>query len=207
MNNKIIFCFTAIVLSLIPLQVKADSPLTSTYFATFYYEYPIVNIAETTRGLNDEIMAYLADPENPIDVKAAVINAIGWNYDATTNAAKFWDYLAAKKGVSSEQLLLPNLSGHELLCYGYLLGMDNYFEVDAAIYALEQAVAREPQSTTANLILAMTRAQKAMDYDFCAVWRYTSEVLKDSSLKRDMKTAAIQSIVDYMILYKSSCSE
>lgn len=184
---------------------KADSPLTSTYFAASYYDYPIVSQAEITRGISAEIAAYLLDENNPIDVKAAIINGIGWNYDGTSNSETFKEYLAKSKGITTAQINLDDLSAHELFCLGYLMGMDNYFIVDDAINVLEKAATKNKSSFTIHLILNVTRAQKAMDTDFCKVWKYTSATLNDDTLKRDLKTAAIQSIVDYMILYKDDC--
>lgn len=205
--NKIFLAAALSALLLISNPVKADSPITSTYIATFYYEYPIVAVAETSRSLNDEIAAFLLDPNNLIDVKAAVINAIGWNFDGTANAGMFKQYLAKYHGTTTEQLSLQSLSGDELFCLGYFMAMDNYFVVEDAINVLQMAADKNKTSFTTHLVLAMVEAQKSMDYDWCRVWRLTAEVLNDKSLERDMKTGAIQSIVDYMILYKSSCSE
>jgi hypothetical protein len=205
--NKFL-CFAALTaMILITRPAKADSPVTSTYIATFYYEYPMVSTAETARSLTDEIAAYLLDPNNLIDVKAAVINAIGWNYDGTDNATLFKGYLAKYHGTTTEQLSLQSLTGDELFCLGYFMAMDNYFVVDDAINVLQMAAEKNKESFTTHLVLAMVEAQKSMDYDWCKVWRVTADVLNDKTLVRDMKTGAIQSIVDYMILYKGSCSE
>ncbi len=201
--NRIYF---VILLCLFVSAVKADSPLTSTYFASSYYEYDIVSKAEISRELNDEVAAFLLNKENPIDAKAAVINAIGWNYDGNSNADKFKEYLAKSQGITTEKLNLTDLSADELMCLGYIIAMDDYFVVDEAINILEMAVAKKKSSYTINLILVMAKAQKAMDTDFCKVWTLTSAVVQDGSLKRDMKTSAIQSIVDYMILYKADCA-
>ncbi len=198
--------FLVIILCLFISVAKADSPLTSTYFASAYYDYDIVSKAEIAREMNDEVAAFLLNKENPIDAKAAVINAIGWNYDGNSNADKFKEYLAKAHSTTTEKLNLSDLSADELMCLGYLIAMDDYFVVDEAINILEMAVAKKKTSYTINLILAMAKAQKAMDTDFCRVWTLTSAVIQDGSLKRDMKTAAIQAIVDYMILYKADCA-
>ncbi|HRF76478.1 MAG TPA: hypothetical protein PLB46_07895 [Chitinophagales bacterium] len=198
---------TGLVLGLLIMvnTLKADSPLTSTYFAASYYDYSIVSQAEVNRGLNDEIAAYLLNEDNPIDVKAAIINGIGWNYDGTNNSELFKEYLAKSKGITTAQLNLDDLSAHQLFCLGYLMGLDNYFVVDEAINVLEKAAAKNKTSFTIHLVLNITKAQKAMDTDFCKVWKLTAETLNNKTLKRDMKTAAIQSVVDYMLLYKGDC--
>jgi len=184
---------------------KADSPLTSTYFAGNYYEYAVVEKAANGSGLTDEIAVFLLDKTTPIDAKAAAINAIGWSYDGTKNADLWKGHLAKKYATTKEQLQLSKLSADELLCLGYFMAMDDYFHVDDAIHILEMAKNAKPESFTISMILAMTKAQKAMDYDWCQVWKLTSDVLNDKSLKRDMKTASIQVVVDYMILYRSEC--
>ena len=52
---------TGLVLAFLMMvnSLKADSPLTSTYFAASYYDYSIVSEAEVNRGLNDAVAAYL----------------------------------------------------------------------------------------------------------------------------------------------------
>lgn len=207
MRNKFILALCLCFSLTLSKDLLADSPLTSTYFASFYYEYPMVATAETTRALNDDIMAFLASDEQLIDVKAAVINAIGWSYDGTKNAEMFWNYLARKHATTSESLSYALLSAHELFCYGYLMAMDDYFNVANAVEVLKLATTKDNTSYTIHMVLAMTEAQMSMDYDWCGVWKSMRAVLNNTTLKRDIKTAAIQSVVDYMILYKSSCYE
>lgn len=187
------------------VTAKADSPITSTYFAVNYYEYPIVIAAETARSLTREVADYLLNEDNPIDVKAAVINAIGWNYEGNGNAQTFKEMIAKSKGATTQQLNLNDLSAHELMCLGYFIAMDNYFIVEEAINILEMSAAKNENSFTINMILTMVKGQQAMDTNFCKVWTLTSDLLNDKSLERDIKTAAIQTVVDYMILYKMDC--
>ena len=190
---------------LVTSAVKADSPLTSTYFAANYPEYPIIEKSVLDRSFNDEVAAFLLDTKHPIDAKAALINAIGWNYDATHNAETFRGHLAKKHGTTTAGLQLTSLSSDELLCLGYIMAMDDYFNVDDAINILEMAKNKKSESFTIHIILAMVKSQKIMDIDYCQVWTLTADVLNDKSLKRDMKRVSIQNIVDYNILYKSDC--
>lgn len=190
---------------LVTSTVKADSPLTSTYFAANYPEYPIIEKSVLDRSFNDEVAAFLLDTKHPIDAKAALINAIGWNYDATHNAEIFRGHLAKKHGTTTAGLQLTSLSSDELLCLGYIMAMDDYFNVDDAINVLEMAKNKKSESFTINIILALVKSQKIMDADYCQVWTLTADVLNDKSLKRDMKRVSIQNIVDYNILYKSDC--
>jgi len=195
-----------LVCLLISVQaVLADSPLTSIYFSANYPEYPIIEKTGYDRTFNDEVAAFLLDKTKPIDAKAALINALGWNYDQTKNAELFRERLAKKYAATTSTLKLSSLNADELMCLGYLMAMDNYFAVDDAINILEMAKSKKPTSFTISIILAMTRAQKAMETDFCKVWTLTTDVLNDKSLKRDMKRNSIQNTIDHMILYKSYC--
>ncbi|MEZ5013539.1 MAG: hypothetical protein R2794_04545 [Chitinophagales bacterium] len=208
MNIKSVCAAACIGIALwMPFTVQADSPLTSTYFATSYYSYEIVGAAEKSGALTDEIAAYLLDNKNPVDVKAAVVNALGWSYDGRANAEVFKAYLAKKYNASATSLNLNSLRDDELMCLGYMMAMDNYFVVDDAIEVLDKAIARDTKSFTIHMIHALVSAQKAMDTDWCMVWKLTAQVLQNDTLFRDLKTAATQTIVDYMILYKSDCGD
>jgi hypothetical protein len=183
----------------------ADSPLTSTYFAGNYPEYPIISYVDSTGMFTEEVAEFLLDKSIPIDAKAALVNAFSWNYDGTENAKIFREYLAKAYNTTTSSLQLSSLKAEELMCLGYFMALDNYFVVDEAINVLEMAAEKKPESFTIQILLALARAQEAMDTNFCQVWKLTSDVLNNESLKRDMKQNSIQQIVDYMILYKSEC--
>ena len=58
----------------------ADSPLTSTEFSKAYLNEPILVKASKSRGiLSKELMSYLTDESNPVDMKVALINKLGWS--------------------------------------------------------------------------------------------------------------------------------
>lgn len=195
------FLFTCSVFTL-----NADSPVTSTYFASFYSEYEIVNYAISAGKVDDKISEYLSNENNLIDVKAAVVNAIGWNYDGTSNAVVFRQYLARKNNMPADMLNAKNLTGSELMCLGYLQAMDDYFQVDAALEVLEDAKEKMPESFTVNMIYTIVQAQKEFDTNWCGVWQGMSRLLQQNGLRRDIKTSAIQSVVDYLIIYKPYCT-
>jgi len=69
----------------------ADSPLTSTDFYKAYLDVPIVAAAAKNPGkLSNEAKAYLFDDNNPLDVKLALINAVGWRMEGLST---YTDYL------------------------------------------------------------------------------------------------------------------
>lgn len=201
--KKTSFLFV-ILLVLACTVTKADSPVTSTTFYTEYLEYPIVQYAEEIKEVDSRIAAFLLDDNEPVDVKAAVINAISWDYSGSSNAQIFLTYLQGKYSSQADVLSIPGIRADEMMCYGYLMAMDDYFDV---LYAatVTQAAADKSNSYTIHLINAIVIAQKDFDYNWCQVWSSLRAVINNKSLFRDIKRNAIQICVDYMILYKSYC--
>ncbi|MBC8173640.1 MAG: cell wall-binding repeat-containing protein, partial [Chitinophagales bacterium] len=136
----------------------------------------------------------------------AIINALGWDYYGKSNADAFLNYIAKVRNTSADKVVFADLTGTELMCYGYAKAMDDYSNVSEALQILELAKEKMPDSYTVNLIHAVISGQYEFDANWCGIWQVTQKVLNNKSLRRDMKTAAIQSVVDYMILYKSYCA-
>lgn len=185
---------------------KADSPITSTDISSSYQDVAIVQTAKSAQGaLTDELMAYLADENNPIDVKMAVINQLGWDFDGKSNAEVYLNYLITTKKVASEAKLKKKGTAHQLICMAYFKAMDNYFDVkDAVVYA-ELAVKKNKKSYTIQLIAAIIKAQKAFDADWCSVYKLTDAVRTNAGLTMDMRKEASDAVFEYMDLYKDSC--
>jgi len=72
---------------------NADSPITSTDFYKAYLHIPEVEEANKVGVLSDKIAQYLLDSENSLDKKAAVINALSWDFDRKINAYLFKRHL------------------------------------------------------------------------------------------------------------------
>lgn len=184
--------------------LSADSPVTSTNFSDAYLDIPVVAMAKKEGIMSMEIARYLAGRENPVDVKAAVVNALSWKFEGKNNAKLFLDCLAKihqkKKAPEAD-----DLSADELFCHGYLTVMDDYFHPEKAIPLLEAARERNRLSFTVAMVLALTKAQKAMGSDWCGAWRLVEGVLKDGQLKQDLRPAGKKIILDYMGGYRESC--
>ena len=193
------------VLFSFPTTSHADSPITATKFYEAYLDVKMVERAHLEGVMGLEIAEFLTSPEKPIDVKAAVINALSWRFDGKNNAELYAYYLALLYHVSVAELDTEFLSVDEIFCMGYLTAMDDYFHPEKALPILEEAHKVIKESFTVSIILALTRGQKAMDYDWCEVWRLTEEVLKNKELRQDLRPEAIKMIVDYMVLYKEYC--
>lgn len=185
----------------------ADSPITSTDFAKAYQDEPIVIAARDAKGvINEPLMEYLASEYNPVDVKMAVINQIGWEISGRKNSQLFLDYLIKNRGYSGAEKLYDKGKDYELLAYAYLKAMDDYFKVDEALRFAERALKENKgKSRTFHLIAGLIRAQKMMDDSFCAVYQITDGIRKNEELMNDMRTKAVGIIYEYMDIYGDSC--
>lgn len=183
----------------------ADSPITATKFYEAYMDVKMVERAHLEGVMGLEIAEFLTSSENPIDVKAAVINALSWKFDGKNNAELYAYYLALLYHVSITELDTEFLSADEIFCIGYLTAMDDYFHPEKALPILEEAHKVMKESFTVSIIMALVRGQAVMDYDWCEVWRLTEGVLQNKELKHDLRPEATKRIVDYMILYKEYC--
>ncbi|HLE87359.1 MAG TPA: hypothetical protein VI727_06820 [Candidatus Brocadiaceae bacterium] len=183
----------------------ADSPITATGFYEAYMDVKMVKRAHLEGVMGLEIAEFLTSPENPIDVKAAVINALSWRFDGKNNVELYACYLALLYHVSLIEIDTAFLSADKIFCMGYLMVMDDYFHPEKALPLLEEAHNMEKDSFAVSIILALAKAQRAFDSDWCEVWKLTEEVLKNKELKQDLRHEATKMIVDYMILYKEYC--
>ena len=186
--------------------VMADSPITSTQFYTCYSEYSIVLNAQKSGVMNDSIAEYLLNDTLDIGVKAAIINALSWDAGGKDNAPLLMQYII-KKYKFGNGFDLKLLSAEDIFCLGYLTIMDDYFSTDKPIGILKIAHEKDPKSYTISMILALAEAQKAMDSDWCQVYKLCAAVEKDKDLNHDLKSTAIQQIFKYIDSYRSSCKE
>lgn len=184
---------------------KADSPITSTDFYLAYLDMQIVNYAKDKQILDERIAEFLLNEKNAIDIKMAVINALSWDINGKQNCAAFKIFLKEKYKTDSD-VKHNKLNGQELLCLGYLSIMDNYFKPDEAIVICEKAVKKLKKSYTAHMILALCKAQKAMDTNWCDVFKTVATVTQNTQLDVELRQQATDIIMNYINLYESSCN-
>lgn len=188
-----------LIMFLISYCLYADSPLTSTDFSTAYQDSLIIQIASLSDGqLTTELMDYLIDNRNPIDLKVAVINKLGWDFDGKNNSSIFHEYLNKNNVI----LEADETSADILICFAYLKAMDDYFSVDDAITYAMKAKNKNERSYTINIICALIQAQKALSSDWGEVYRLVNDVQLNDGLIEDMKKDAVRIIFEYMNLYK-----
>jgi|GEM_PF-413790 len=205
--SRLIFLLLAFLATISP--ALADSPLTSTNFAVAYMDQPMVVKASESGGgiITKQMMDYLLDKDNPVDVKMAVINALSFDGTGRTNWKTFLDYaLKKKKYGKTEQDFILKATPEEMICMAYLRAMDDYFDVSIPVSYTERVW--ESQSYALHLVSALIMAQSMFDYDWCSVYTITDNVRNRSELLvNDLRPEANDLIFEYMDLYKQSCDE
>lgn len=197
--KKIITLVSILIgLTLFASTAYADSPLTSTNFNTAYQDINIVKAASESGIVNDKIASFLANPKNPIDIKAAVINALSWDIDGKNNAQTYSTLIYNKK---IEALDKNSLSGDQLFCIGYLLAMDDYFHVEDALEFMTLAEAKITDSFTVSMIKALV---KSMDLKKDEWEANIQPILQSSTIHKDMRQEAVNIILDYMANYSNT---
>jgi len=187
-------------------QASADSPLTSTEFYKAYEKLPIIQVAGNSNGLlTKELIKYLADKDNPTDVKIALINRLGWNIKGKKNASILIKYLKSKYSFNTTAELKADLSASDLICIAYLKSMDNYFDTKEELIFASAAQVIEPESYTINIIRSLIKAQDYVYKSYCQVFKIVDEVRSDEKLTIDFKKEASDIIFEYIDGYKKYC--
>jgi len=198
------FRWLILVVLSISFPVLADSPVTSTPFSSAYMDLKIVSYAAARGVVDEKIARKLLSKRTPVDVKAAIVNALSWDTDGKLNSVAFHQYL--KKKYRKDALYPGDVTAEELMVQGYLWLMDDYFHPEKSVPYLKYAAAVKNDSFTVAIIYAIGKGQIALDNQWCDVWRSTEEVLNNQFLKSDMREEAIEIIVEYMKIYQDDCS-
>jgi hypothetical protein len=202
---KKIFFISLFLFSFINLTF-ADSPLTSTEFYKAYSTYPIVIEAASTKGiLTNSLVTYLTNDENPIDVKIAIINTLGWDIKGKSNAKIFIEYCSKKYNSKNYQQLTKELNASELICLAYIKSLDDYFNVKEANKLALLAIEKSPNSYTIRIIQSLINAQSYVMKSYCKVFKIIEEVKLNKTLIMDFKKEASEIIFQYINDYKKYC--
>ena len=201
--------YIILLLSFIGVNIYADSPITSTDFYNAYMDIPVVKNCKP-RKLDKITLAYLADNSNPLDVKLAIINKIGW--DRKSNySKKYLNYIIKKNDFKNNSgfkyiAYLQSAKTEELICYAYLRSMDNYFFLDNAPAIAITALKKSPESKAIQLITSLIKAQVILGLDdACYMYKPFKEIKDNTMLKDDIKPEAVNIIYEYMDLYGINC--
>ena len=197
--------------------VKADSPLTSTPIAEAYQDVELVRIA-SKKGLTKNILEALSDPDVPDDIRAAIINALGWSVEGQQHARAYLDYIAQSRNQPLSELTIDELTPQETFSLGYLLAMDDYFnlsflggetpleQLDAVTF-LQAAVLKDPANFSVALVHSLAQAQLLLDQPqrWCDIYQLVAAVDGDFVGDRQMRLQAVEQVMDYISLYQDYC--
>lgn len=196
----------------------ADSPLTSTDFYHAYMDIPLVQKAHNNPGkISKEAMDYLYDDNKPLDIKMAIINAIGWNFDRHYAYFDYMDYCKQKfpknkYGFPSSHSVTQNdiftySSPQQKAVLIYLTAMADYFDTEFLSRILKNHLSSDELLNTQsfNISISLALAQILFDNgDWCEVYNVVNQMLVNAEIK-DVRPEAIYIIMDYIKAYKEYC--
>ncbi len=204
----------SLAVALCAALAHADSPLTSTDFATAYADVPGVQSAK--EGNTVAAWVFLASTATN-DKKLAVANALGWQGDFATG---FFEYLAQERDVKAAQLEVKDLNPSQLFIAGYLVAMADYLELKplkpgapgvwgkTGQQLLDRAAGSLKEDFTVQYTQALVKAQKAMSGPWCEVFRIPNGVLaRFPPAQRNLRAGAVESAQGYLAGYEESCAD
>jgi hypothetical protein len=192
--------------------IFADSPLTSTDFYKAYMDIPMVQEASLSKGrITNEMMEYIDDDANPLDIKLSIINSIGWDRKGLMNSKIFFMYVINKKKYKTEfggdfMAFKWYATRDELICYSYMKALDNYFDVVDAFEIASEALRKYPDSFAVNMIYNLIKSQGLTSYNESCYASKLFKSLKDNAkLKMDMREESISYVYEYMDYIGKNC--
>ena len=185
--------------------VFADSPLTSTDFYKAYMDVPMVQEASLSKGsITNDMMEYINDDVNPLEIKLAIINAIGWEHKGMMVSKMYFMFVMSKKKYKTEFggdfiAFKWNASRDELICYSYMKALDNYFDVTDAFEMAGEAVRKYPDSFAVNMIYNLIKSQGLTSFgEYCYASKLFLTLKDNPKLKMDMKNESLSYVFEYM---------
>lgn len=199
-------------------RAQADSPLTSTDLATAYQEIPEVQLAQRKKVAEGQVLSFLLS-DAPTDQKAAVINALGWNIKGQRNGYRFLAGLAEAQGLTLQEIQLHHLRPADRFVLGYLLAMDDYFELSSLsktaaedlwkaspLQLISQAAYALPDDFTVQFVRSLIQGQSASSRSWCSVYLAPQQVLNQFPVvKRNLRSQAVTQAMTYLQSYESYC--
>lgn len=197
-------------------KVRADTTLTSTNFAVVYQDVDLVRRASAKR-LDEQVLKALSNPDVPNDVRAAIVNALGWSFTAQQNAKVYLGYIASTHRKKPPELTIAELTPEELFALGYMLAMDNYSTLEpmgglgevalaAPLTLIDAAIAKSPKDFSIILIRSLVQARKAqIALDWCAAYKIVTGVVINFPGQRNMRSQAVEIVLNYMASHQQYC--
>lgn len=194
-------------------NVRADSFLTSTIFHDAYRNKKIIKEAKNEKLLNEKLISYILKKKNPIAIKLAIINKLGWDFDRKKlNAEIFLNYLVKHNLFMDVNDITKNADEEVVICYAYMLAMGDYFNVREAKLIASIAKIKDRKnkksSYAINLICSLIDAQNEAAKDrYCRAYKHCDDVRNNMSLKNDFNKKARKKVFEYVDVYKKYCED
>lgn len=187
--------------------VFADSPLTSSVFYQAYLDMPIVQEAFKSKGkVTDEIWVFILDDMNPLHVKLAIINGIGWEHEGVMLSNMYLMHVMKVKNYQSYSDFKWGATSDELICYSYMLALDNYYNTTDAFEIAREALRKAPNSFAVNIIYNLIKSQGLTAYgEYCYASKLFLEIKCNTNIVMDMRIEALSYIFEYMISISENC--
>lgn len=213
--KKLFLTFAMMIATIV--FIYADSPLTSTDFYRAYLDIPVVKKAADNPGkLTKDMMEYLYDDKNPLDIRIALINAIGWNIDGLSTMKDYIEYcfdlniykvdfvyLEDEEDQVKSNFVIENATCEQLAILVYLQAMSNYFDTQNN-YAFWEYAMQTPLMNKQSFMLPMglVLAQTSLDMgDWGNIYPAMNFYLFSPEIQ-DVRPEAIKIIMDYINEYK-----
>jgi hypothetical protein len=198
--------FLILIFTLSINSVFADSPLTSTDFYKAYLDIPLIQKTANSNGvLTDEVFEYLIS-KNSLDKKVALINALKWDFDGKNNSSLYIKKLFGIRKNYTLTNFYQKATPEELLCYGYLKAMDDYFDVKKASVFTSRAQKLNPRSYSIAVINHLITTQMVDRSNWCEIYSGFDAIKQNKLLKVDFRTKASDIIYEYLKGYKEYCT-
>jgi hypothetical protein len=184
----------------------ADSPLTSTPFYKGYLDVAVIKEAAKSNGIiTAQQLQFLTNSKNPIAIKLALINSLGWDVKGKSNAPKYLKYIYQQNPKLNNHNFINKATTEELICYAYFKAMDDYFNVKSASVFARQAMRKAPTTYSIHLIGTLIQVQGLNQNNWCSVYTKMNQVRTNKKLQMDMRLISTAAIFSYTDGYKKYC--
>jgi hypothetical protein len=171
-----------------------------------YIDIAIIKQARKSGGnITEKQLQFLTNAKNPIAIRLALINSLGWDTKGKSNATKYIVYLLKKETQLNYKNFYNKATADQLICHAYLKAMDDYFNVKSASVFARQAMRKAPTTYSIQLIGTLIQVQGLSQNNWCSVYTKTNQVRTNKKLKLDMRLISTAAVFSYTDGYKEYC--
>ena len=185
----------------------ADSPLTSIDFWFIHLDESIVERAQRHGTLDEEVLSYLLNEQNSLEIKISVINAIGWQFKSSPQkSSKLLKAILKKYKVKSIEQLDKANQAPLLAVYSYYLALEDYFEVSKAVLYSQKAAGLDPNSPMIKYVSTLIKSQQYFHKkEWCMVYQCLNELKSIDYFDKNPGKQFLNIALEYVQSYDSYC--